>query len=92
MSEVGNLIRQGIKDAGRAQASVARATGISQKHLSQLIIGKCRLSAQIAVRLEMEVPTISAEALLIAQVRAEIADYVHHRNQEGGINGRDRNQ
>lgn len=82
MGDVGDLIRQGLKDAGRLQASVCRASGISEKHLSQVLLGRCRLSVQIAVRLEMEVPTMSAEALLIAQVREEIADYVKGMSDE----------
>ena len=83
METVGDLIRQGLKDAGRLQASVCRASGISQKHLSQVLLGKARLSVDIAVRLEIEVPTLSAEALLIAQVRQDIAAYENKGGQHG---------
>ena len=83
MSDVGDLLRQGLKDAGRYQASVARAAGISYKHLSRVVMGTASLSVQIAVRLEVEVPTISAEALLIAQVREEIRDCVKKINDGG---------
>lgn len=87
MSDAGDMIRRDLKDAGRFQSTVAWGMGISEKHLSQLILGRDRLSVQIAVRLEMEVPTISAEALLIAQVREEIRDCAKKINQEGGTNG-----
>lgn len=80
--KAGELLRQGLEDAGRLQASVCRATGISQKHLSRVILGRVRLSAQVAVRLEQEVPSLSAETLLIAQVRQEIADCMKELNKK----------
>lgn len=73
---VGDLLRHGLYEAGVRQAWLARTTGLTPKHVNQLIMGRARLTVEVAVRIEMAVPSISAEGLLIAQVRREISDYV----------------
>jgi plasmid maintenance system antidote protein VapI len=74
---VGEMLQQGLDDAGMSQALLAYGTGLSAKHINWLIKGRARLSVEVAVRIEMMLPDISAEALLIAQVRQELADYVN---------------
>lgn len=73
---MGASLQCGLDAAGVSQALLAHRTGISTKHVNQLIKGKARLSVDVAVRIEMAVPAISAEGLLIDQLRQEIADYV----------------
>jgi HTH-type transcriptional regulator/antitoxin HigA len=75
MPEFGEHLQQGLDEAGVSQAWLAYRTGLSTKHINWLVKGRARLSVDVAVRIEMAVPSISAEALLIAQVRQEIADY-----------------
>jgi HTH-type transcriptional regulator/antitoxin HigA len=75
MIEFGEDLQRGLDDAGLSQAYLAERTGLSTKHINLLVKGRARLSVDVAVRIESVVPTISAEALLIAQVRQELADY-----------------
>lgn len=75
-NSVGDLLQHGLYEAGVRQAWLARNTGLTPKHVNQLIKGHARLSVDVAVRIEMAVPSISAEGLLIAQIRQEIADHV----------------
>lgn len=73
---VGELLRQELTVAGISQAALARKLGLTTKHINQLVQGHARLSVDVAVRIEMAIPSISAEGLLIGQTRWEIADYV----------------
>jgi addiction module HigA family antidote len=73
---VGELLQQELDNADVSQSSLARQLGISPKHINQVIKGHARLSVDVAVRIEMAIPSISAEGLLIAQIRWEISDYV----------------
>lgn len=72
---VGVLIQDGLDAAGVSQSLLARTTGLTAKHVNQLVKGHARLSVDVAVRIELAVPSISAEGLLIAQVRRELAAY-----------------
>lgn len=69
-------LQDGLDEAGVSQALLSSMTGLSTKHINRLIKGKARLSVDAAVRIEMAVPSISAEALLIAQVREELRQWV----------------
>ena len=73
---VGKLLQRGLDDADTSQSSLARQLGLSTKHINQVVRGHARLSVDVAVRIEMVIPSISAEGLLIAQIRWEISDYV----------------
>lgn len=73
---VGEVLQRELDAEGVSQAWLARQTGLTTKHVNQLIKGHARLSVEVAVRIEMAVPAISAEGLLVAQIRQEIADYV----------------
>ena len=55
------------------QAELARRTGISTKHINQIIKGSARLSVEVAVQIEEAVPAIHAKGLLLAQLRNELA-------------------
>lgn len=74
-NRVGKALQDGLDAAGVSQAFLASRAGISTKHINQLVKGNARLSVDVAVRIEAAVPSISCEALLIAQVRQELADY-----------------
>jgi plasmid maintenance system antidote protein VapI len=70
------LLGDALDGAGISQALLSLRTGLSAKHINQIVKGKCRLSVDAAVRIEMAVPSISAEGLLIAQVREELRQWV----------------
>lgn len=48
----GAVLRRYLDALGASQAELARAAGVSAKHLSQLVTGQVPMSADIAVRLE----------------------------------------
>lgn len=77
---IGDALQRALDVAEVSQALLSYRTGISTKHINQVIKGKCRLSVDMAIRIEMAVPSVSAEQLLIAQVRQEIAEW--WRNNE----------
>jgi HTH-type transcriptional regulator/antitoxin HigA len=56
----------------RAQRQIALRMGVSEKHLCQLLAGRVRLSAQMALRVE-DALGISAELLMVLQVRYDLA-------------------
>jgi plasmid maintenance system antidote protein VapI len=68
------IIRRAIDDGPRwlCQKSVARQAGISEKHLSQIVRGAVRMSARVAVQLEVPLG-VPALDLLIAQALVDIA-------------------
>jgi plasmid maintenance system antidote protein VapI len=74
--QLGEILQRELDAAGVSQAWLAHLTGLTTKHINQVIRGHARLSVEVAVRIEMAMPAVSAEGLLIAQVRQEIADYV----------------
>jgi plasmid maintenance system antidote protein VapI len=74
--QLGEVLQHELDAAGVSQAWLARQTGLTTKHINQIIMGRARLSVDVAVRIEMAMPAISAEGLLITQIRQEIADYV----------------
>lgn len=73
---LGEKLQQQLDEANVSQITLATKTGLSTKHVNRLVKDRCRLSVEVAVRIEMAVPSISAEGLLIDQLRQEIADYV----------------
>jgi len=71
---VSEIIAQAIANgpARLTQRSVAHAASISEKHLSQIIVGAVRMSARVAVRLEVPLGVPALE-LLLAQAVADVA-------------------
>lgn len=72
---VGAALQQALDEAGVSQSLLAQRTGLSAKHINQVIKGVAPLSVDVAARIEIAEPSISAEALLIAQVRNKISEY-----------------
>ena len=68
----GIAIQEALYAAERTQADLARAVGISQKHLSQIVTGKTGFSADIALRIEAALG-IPAESLMQAQAQWNLA-------------------
>lgn len=69
----GELIRDAIANGptGLSQKTVARRVGVSEKHLSFIVLGKARLTADLALRLESHL-AVSAEDLLVAQALRDL--------------------
>jgi HTH-type transcriptional regulator / antitoxin HigA len=74
MKRAGEALRRDLEDAGVSQALLAYRTGISTKHINLVLQGKARLSVDVAVQIQAAVPSISAEGLLLLQLRDEIAE------------------
>jgi len=74
MKRAGKALRRGLEDAGVSQALLAYRTGISTKHINLVLQGKARLSVDVAVQIQAAVPGISAEGLLLLQLREELAE------------------
>lgn len=70
---VGRLIRRKLASKHMNQAKLATTTNISEKHLSQVITGKCRISPAVAAA-GGDALGLSARHLLWAQVDDDIAD------------------
>jgi plasmid maintenance system antidote protein VapI len=69
----GRMLREALEAADVSQALLAYRTSISTKHINQLVQDKAPLSVAVALRIEDAVPSISAEALLVEQVRSDLA-------------------
>jgi addiction module HigA family antidote len=48
----GETLREALEERGLAQRDLARSTGFSEKHISHIVNGKARISADAAIRLE----------------------------------------
>lgn len=72
MEDSVNAMRQALVLAGISQAALARATGLTAKHINQLAMGWVPFSVDVALRLESALPALSAEDLMVAQARAQV--------------------
>lgn len=79
----GELLREELEERGISQTVFAKKLNIHQPHLSDLLKGKRRISASIALKLEKELG-ISAEFWLNLQVLYELA-LEREKPQEAGI-------
>ena len=68
------MLREAIELQGLGQAWLARRTGLSAKHINQVVTGKVPLSADVAVRIERFIPTLSAEDLMLEQARTQVRE------------------
>lgn len=69
-----DMLREAIELQGVSQAWLARQTGLSNKHVNQVIMGRVPFSVDVALRIECAMPTLSAEDLMIAQVRTQVRE------------------
>lgn len=61
-----------LRERGWFQKNLAEATGMTEKHVSQLLTGKISLSVPVAVLVE-RVTGLSADLLMIMQVKHDVA-------------------
>jgi addiction module HigA family antidote len=69
----GELLLSALSQAGTRQATLARMTGLSPKHINQIVKGHAPMSAAVAVQIEEALGNVSAEDLMWLQVCADIA-------------------
>lgn len=69
------MLRQRLSELGISQTGLANKTGLTLKHINRVAQNAAPLSVDVAIRIEAAVPEISAEGLLIQQVRDQIAAY-----------------
>jgi addiction module HigA family antidote len=67
----GELIRERLFRRGRTQAWLAEQTGLSVKHVSQLLTGRVTLTAPVAVAIATAL-RISARRLMMMQVEYDL--------------------
>lgn len=67
----GETLKELLAEANITQAGLARAIGISTKHLSQIITGKVRISVATALLLEREL-RVSAEFWMRMQAHYDV--------------------
>lgn len=66
------LLRAALELEGVSQALLAYRTGLSAKHVNQMVQDKAPISAAVAVRIQLALSTVSAEDLMIAQAREQV--------------------
>ena len=70
---VGDSIRAALDFQGMSQTTLAAATGLTTKHVNQVIRGNAPLSVDVALRFEAAIPDLlSAEDLIVAQAREQV--------------------
>lgn len=73
----GIAIQEALYATDRTQSDLARAVGISQKHLSQIVTGKTGFSAEVALKIEealgLSALGLTAESLMQAQAEWNVA-------------------
>lgn len=70
----GMMLRLALEAADCSQAELSRRTGLTTKHVNLMVQGIARISAEVAVRIEEVLPTISAKDLLIVQMQKDLAE------------------
>lgn len=75
----GNIIKEYLNEYNISQKELCQRTGYSEKHISNVLSGKSRLTEEFAIKLEKIIPGISASYWLNYEMkyRAQIA-----RNEE----------
>jgi addiction module HigA family antidote len=69
----GQLIAQALADQSMTQSDLARRSRISGKHISNLVNGKARLTAPIAVKIEKALDVKFAHVLMRLQADLDVA-------------------
>lgn len=83
----GEVIREYISERGLKQKNVAQAIGISEKHLSNILNGKVRLSEAVAIKLEKVMPDVPAAFWLQYETRYQ--EYLARKNEQYSLKGLD---
>jgi len=70
---VGQKLQQLLDENEISQALLAYRTGLTTKHINQLVKGKAALSVEVALLIEEKFTQIKAFPLLMAQLRQDVA-------------------
>ena len=70
---MGQKLQQLLDENEISQALLAYRTGLTTKHINQLVKGKAALSVEVALLIEEKFPQIDAFHLLMLQLRQDIA-------------------
>lgn len=73
----GEVLHEALQERGMTQADLSRVTGLTQKHISQLVRGRIGIG-NTAARLIGNALNINPR--LFIRMQADY-DYTHHRNQ-----------
>ena len=78
MSDATDAIRAALRLEDVSQAMLAVSTGLTTKHISQVLTGKVPLSVDVAIRIQRALTTITAEELMVAQAREQVREALRH--------------
>lgn len=91
MTEASRMVAAAVADSGMTQAMVGELLGVSPQHVSDLVHGRRKISARMAVRME-RVFGLAASVLLHAELTEDLAaarrDEANHAYWKGGVCGR----
>ena len=71
-SHPGQVISDAMNARGMSQRTLARLTHSTPKHINKIVNGKVRLTAGMAVRFELALIELRADALLRMQVDHDV--------------------
>jgi len=69
-----SALRRALERNDIPQALLAYRTGLTTKHVNRVVQGMAPLSVDVAVRIQNAFPKISAEELLVSQVREQVRE------------------
>lgn len=72
MNAAADLLRAALEAEDIGQSWLAWRTGLTPKHINQVMQGKAPLSVAVAVRIQRALPGVTAEELMVAQVREQV--------------------
>jgi addiction module HigA family antidote len=73
----GNILRAALDERGMSQADLARATGLTQKHISRIITGQAGVGQRAAASIGR---VLGMSGRVLVQMQTDY-DYAHGRNQ-----------
>ena len=79
----GEIIKEYLDARGLTQKEVSKRTGVSERHLSQLLNGKTRLTEDMALKLEKVMPDVPASFWLNYEVKYQ--EYLAREREEAHL-------
>ena len=79
----GEIIKAYLDARGLTQKEVSKRTGVSERHLSQLLNGKTRLTEDMALKLEKVMPDVTASFWLNYEVKYQ--EYLAREREEAHL-------
>ena len=79
----GEIIKEYLDARGLTQKEVSKRTGVSERHLSQLLNGKTRLTEDMALKLEKVMPDVTASFWLNYEVKYQ--EYLAREREEAHL-------